>query len=210
MQTDRDLLEILNEPPERTGGLASPAVDHLDLSGLDETYFNPPDDSYWRDRADLTYYRTAAEYVRRHSPHGRTLLDVGGGVQWGCRFLELLPEWDRTSLELPSDKGCRLDGVREIPADFLAWRPDRQYDVVTCLQVLEHIPDAVTFARKLLTLAPVMVVSVPYRWPRGTVPSHVHDPVDEQKLRGWMGCEPIESLKSGSPLARLVAVYLTP
>jgi len=124
----------------------------------------------------------------------------------GCRYLEWFDGFERTSVETPTN-GCRLDGVRVVNADFLTWEPDRQYDLVLCLrtlQVLEHIPDPTAFARKLFECGRVVIVSVPYRWEAGACGEHIHDPVDERKLREWTGREPVECKTVD---ARLVALY---
>jgi len=160
-------------------------------------------DTYWEGRKDLQYYRTVREFAEKYCPDGRTLLDVGGGVGLGCRYLEWFDGFERTSVETPTN-GCTLDGVRVVNADFLTWEPDRQYDLVLCLQVLEHIPDPIPFARKLFECGRVVIVSVPYRWPTGSCSEHVHDPVDEEKLRGWIGWDPVEDTVAES---RLVAGY---
>ena len=159
--------------------------------------------TYWEGRKELQYYRTVREFAAKYSPDGKTLLDVGGGVGLGCRYLEWYDEFEeRTSVETPT-KGCTLDGVRVIHSDFMDWLPDQKYDLVLCLQVLEHIPDPTAFARKLFECGNVVIVSVPYCWKAGVCTSHIHDPVDESKLLKWLGRESIEMQVIDS---RLVAV----
>lgn len=75
-----------------------------------------------------------------------------------------------------------------------------------CLQVLEHVPDPAAFAQKLFALADVVVISVPYKWPKGMTKGHTHDPVDELKLRKWTGREPVESRIVDRP-ERMVVAY---
>ena len=164
--------------------------------------------TYWEKRRHLAYYRTAVDYVRSYATAG-TLLDVGSGIQFGCRYLEWLPEFNRTSIELCDDAGTRLDGVRSIFGDFLAWQPDRTYDVALCLQVIEHVPDAKLFTEKLFDFARTVVLSVPYQWPNGCCKQHVHDPIDESKLQSWTGRVPDRSeiVGDGRGRDRLVAVY---
>lgn len=161
---------------------------------------------YWSRRKELTYFRVAADYVRKHS-RGNALLEVGGGVSLGCRYLDLLPEFDRTSIELPSGQNHILPGVRVIHADFLTWQADHRYDVLLALQTIEHIGPVEAFVEKLFALAPVVVLSVPYEWPAGKCQGHLHDPIDERKLRLWTVRDPIESRIVDR---RLVAVYGSP
>ena len=160
-------------------------------------------DTYWEGRKDLQYYRTVREFAEKYCPDGKTLLDVGGGVGLGCRYLEWFDRYERTSVETPT-RGCTMDDVRVLHSDFMDWEPDQQYDLVLCRQVLEHVPDASAFARKLLECGCVVIISVPYRWPAGACSEHVHDPVDESKLNAWTEREPVESAVVDS---RLVAVY---
>ena len=160
-------------------------------------------DEYWTGRQDLAYYKTVLQYARKYCPNGKTLLDIGGGVGLGCRYLERFDGWGRTSVELPT-RGCSLPGVRTIYAGFSHWPIDRRYDLVLCLQCLEHVDDAASFAKKLFHCGPVVVISVPYRWPAPACSEHIHDPVDEQKLNSWTGIDPIATTIIDS---RLVAVY---
>ena len=105
----------------------------------------------------------------------------------GCRYLEWFDGFERTSVETPAN-GCSLNGVRVVNADFLTWEPDRQYNLVLCLQVLEYIPDPTAFAWKLLECGRVVIVSVPYLWEAGACGEHIHRPVDEKNCgSGWGG-----------------------
>ena len=75
-----------------------------------------------------------------------------------------------------------------------------------------HVPDARALARRLPSLAPLVVVSVPHRRREGSVKNHVHDPVTGEKLADWMGREPNHSFVVHEPFqgakdARPVAVY---
>ena len=158
---------------------------------------------FWAERKHLQYYQRAIEYAQRYCSDGKTLLDVGGGVGHGCCFLESFGTFDRTSLELPTD-GHTLEGVRLIHQDFLTWKVDRKYDLVLCMQVLEHISDVATFARKLFDCGSVVIISVPYRWPAGEHDGHIHDPVDELLLKQWTDREPV---KTSVVDRRLVCVY---
>lgn len=160
-------------------------------------------DAYWQGRKDLQYYRTVREFAEKYCSKGKTLLDVGGGVELGCRYLEWFDEFERTSVETPT-RGCTLDGVRVVNADFHVWEPDQKYDLVLCLQVLEHVPDPTAFARKLFECGRVVIVSVPYLWEAGACSEHIHDPVDESKLWAWTKRDPVERAVVDS---RFVAAY---
>ncbi len=163
---------------------------------------------YWASRSDLLYYRYVDYILRTVARDARSLIDVGTG---GCPYLEWF-DWipERVSFDL--EEPYRSEAVRGIAGDILTHDLDRRFDVCTCLQVLEHVPDAVPFARRLQRIARLVIVSVPYGWPEGATKTHVHDPVDEAKLTAWMGREPNYAIVVREPFRarkdqRLIALY---
>ena len=160
---------------------------------------------YWRKRKDSIYLFAARQMCLRCCPAPRSVIDIGS------RWTPTL-EWHRDSAKrLVSVDLCRpyaAPGVESVVGDFLDYR-DREFDLVTCFQVLEHVADAGAFAKKLLETGRVVVVSVPYRWKKGTCRSHIHDPVDEAKMRRWFGREPDYSYvaRELNGVARLIQVY---
>jgi hypothetical protein len=72
-----------------------------------------------------------------------------------------------------------------IKADFMGFAPPTPFDLVLCLQVLEHLERPAAFAEKLLDTGRIVIISVPYGWPKGRSASHRHDPIDEDKLLTW-------------------------
>jgi hypothetical protein len=161
---------------------------------------------YWQARSRSIYFYAVTELVRNLGETASSVIDIGSA---SCPYVDWF-DWipDRTSLDLR--KPYVSPTVTGIKADFLAWAPDRRYDIATCLQVLEHIPDAHSFAQKILNISKIAIVSVPYKWKPGRNSSHVHDPVDEEKMLAWFDRKPNFSLQiteivSGSP--RLIHVY---
>jgi hypothetical protein len=163
---------------------------------------------YWASRSTLNYYRTVRELLEKMGPCG-SLLDVGSWdtpvVTWGT-FRR------RYTCDLGHDP--RFAGVVSHVGDFLSWRPPELMDAVTCLQVLEHLPDAEAraFGRKLLETGRTVIVSVPYLWAPGVEPDHVQDPIDLAKLERLMGerakfSNVIEDGPQGSR-PRLVAIWI--
>jgi hypothetical protein len=141
---------------------------------------------YWEARQDLLYYQVVRVLAHGLSNEATSMLDVGSAA---CPCLDWFPHIEeRVSVDLkhPYDG----PGVVPIRADFLEWQPEHPFDVVTCLQVLEHVPRADLFAKRLLAAGSIVVISVPYKWYAGRMGSHVHDPVDQEKLRDWFGREP--------------------
>lgn len=133
------------------------------------------------------------------------MLDIGSR---GTPILEWFRAPGVRLVSLDLVEPYHADGVESVTADFLEWHAER-FDLVLCLQVLEHVPDAGAFALKLLAVAETLVVSVPYRWRPGACKEHVHDPVDEGKMRAWFRREPVFSYLAREPRGteRLVQVY---
>lgn len=149
--------------------------------------------STWGDRKHFGYYVLVNAWLDRISwqAGGGSLLDVGARdtpvAAWGSFTRRYAI--DREPFKAPP---C----VIAYQADFLTWQPPEYMTTVTCLQVLEHLPNGVVeqFATKLRSVAHHTIVSVPYMWKRGTDPSHVQDPIDATTLNRWMGGPPYEQV----------------
>ena len=99
-------------------------------------------------------------------------------------------------------------GIETIVMDFMNYQPESDFDLVLCLQVLEHLREPATFAKKLLETGRTVIISVPYRWPKGEHKEHLQDPVDEAKLELWMQRKPTTtSIIADQKKERLIAVY---
>lgn len=165
---------------------------------------------YFRERYDMLYYQYVFYMVRVVGATSTSVLDVGSNR---CDYLNWL-WWIEKKTSLDLNTPYRGKGITSFKEDFLTWNPDQYYDLVLCLQTLEHIPDAESFARKLLQVGRHVIVSVPHNWPEGATISHIHDPVDEPKLVRWMGRKPNYSVVVEEPFpgnngkgARLVAYF---
>ena len=158
---------------------------------------------YWDARRHHRYYREVVRLARKHVPQGGRVIDVG------AHEAELLRELDWFDVRLAVDTRYVMPrkGVDTLVADFRDYDIDEPFDLVVCLQVLEHLPDPEPFARKLLRSGRTAIVSVPYRWPADARDTHMHDPVDERKLRDWTGAEPVETCMVTDGRERLIAVY---
>lgn len=140
------------------------------------------------------------------------MIDVGNR---GCEYIY---QWDwipdKTVLDI-SDEIFRLDeSIEKIQEDFLAWKPDREYDLVTCFQTLEHIQDPIPFIEKLREIQKgVLIVSLPYMWPSTKAPGeHKHDPIDMELIRKWFELRPIEEtiVAEARGTERWMGVYSKP
>lgn len=137
---------------------------------------------YWQKRKDSIYLFAARQICAQHCPEPRSVIDVGSNNTPTL-------EWHRDSatrlVSLDLRRPYIAPGVDAITSDLLTYEPDQPFDLVTCFQVVEHVPNAHPFAKKLVSLGRTLVVSVPYKWRKGKCKWHVHDPVDEEKMFGW-------------------------
>jgi hypothetical protein len=164
--------------------------------------------AYWRERTDLLYYSYVRFIVRCVGRDAQSILDVGTG---SCPYLEWfhwIPEKWSIDIRAPYSS----DTVQSIVGNVRDVEFGRKFDICTCLQVLEHVQDVEPFARRLLEVARLVVVSVPYKWPAGTTKGHKNDPVSLSDLHRWFGRidnyhliveEPFVEVKS----KRLIAIY---
>ena len=166
----------------------------------------PLEKKYWNSRKNSLYYSAVYQFVSVVGEGATSILDVGSADSDFINWFQWIP--DRTQLNL-GFKSETPPGIKRIKADFFEWYPESRYDVVLCMQVLEHIEDIGTFCEKLKATARRLVVSVPYKWRESGTPGHVHDPVDEQKLKSWMGVSPNYDLIVREPFgpSRYIAFY---
>lgn len=157
---------------------------------------------YYESRKDFNYYKKILEIIQKLEFD--SILDVGASRSPVLEKLEKNVE----KVLLDKNHIPQLDGIRNIQDDFYTWAPDKQYDVVLCLQVLEHLEDPTTFAQKLFTIAKkTLIISVPYRWQKGTCKSHIQDPVTLEKLNSWMNRKACHAFIVKDYLNRLICVY---
>ncbi len=163
--------------------------------------------AYWKKRSDLIYYRYVDYMVRALGRDAQSMIDVGSG---NCPYLEWF-DWIPRRVSVDLGVPYRSDNVEGIQGDIHKLDFGQRFDIATCLQVLEHVPDVGPFARRLLELADVLVVSVPFMWgtnPRA--PGHVNDPVSYEKMTDWFGRQANYRITVTEPFTtvrRLIAVY---
>ena len=192
-------------PP--TSSLARRAAGHQGAGS--RAHDAPPSasaDSYWDKRKDFVYLHVVRTLMDGLSASVSSAIDIGSN---GCPYVTWLPD-HVSKASLDRHRPYVGEGVESIKANFLTWQAPRCYDLVTCLQVLEHVPDVKTFCDKLLEISNVLIVSVPYKWPENKNRNHIHDPVDENKMLQWFGFEPNFSYVATEVIAsseRLIQVY---
>lgn len=159
---------------------------------------------YWQNRKGMKYYQAAVQFARKYEPTAEYAIDIGANITQVIHQLTWIPH--RAVLDI--QEISPTPEVETIRADFLTYTPKIFFDLVLCLEVLEHLEDPEPFAQKLLKSGRSIILALPYRWPHGMVRSHFQDPVDEAKIKSWMHCDPIESaIVQDKARERLVAVY---
>lgn len=161
---------------------------------------------YWERRKRSIYMFAAKQICARQCANPGSVIDIGSN---GTPTLEWHRETAARLVSLDLRRPYVADGVESLTCDFLEYDPESRFDLVTCFQVLEHVPDPAAFARKLIQIGEVAIVSVPYKWKKGKCRFHLHDPVDEQKMKRWFGREPDYAYvaRELNSVGRLIHVY---
>ncbi len=163
-----------------------------------------PPRTYWEGRKDFRYFAEVTRMARAYAAAAETVLDVGPHQ---TTFVTQL-SWIRHKTAIDLHNRPKMRGVQGIRGDFMEFEPPQRFDLVICLQVMEHLVEPAPFARKLLRDGHRVIVSVPYRWPKGQCKYHPQDPVDEDKIKAWMGRDWLEhAIVEDAGMRRMVAVY---
>ena len=179
------------------------------MKKVDEVYEQKQESNYWSNRSRMMYYQYIDYLVRALAIDAKSLIDVGSH---GAQYIEdffWIPKRNTLDIKKPYSS----ENVEGIEMDFFDFESEEKYDFATCLQVLEHIPDAKSFARKLFRTAHRVLISVPYLWEEGWCSWHIHDPIDLSKLLDWTGREPSYYIVVNEPLVpsnrgyRLISYY---
>lgn len=140
---------------------------------------------YFKAKEDLPRVQVVLGFLYSTVPAGQcqSLLDVGSGR--GVFLFPLLrdfPDMEVTSLDILPHRvellQCLHDGgignLHPLQKDICTWdAPDKSFDVVTMLEVMEHIPDTLSVVRNAIRLARnYVIVSVPSK--PDDNPEHIH------------------------------------
>ena len=165
----------------------------------------PVEQPYWDSRKHMRYVQYVQELVRILEPDAKSAIDVG------ARDTPIIEDFDwiedRSTLDYSNP--YTSERVKGISADFFKFDPPQHYDLALCLQVLEHIKDATSFAQKLFQIADRVMITVPHKWRAGANKWHVQDPVDFNKLHSWTDREPLISavIQERRGARRILAYY---
>lgn len=147
------------------------------------------DGTYWKNRSDLMYYQYFKFIIRCIGPNAKSIIDVGSGNSPYLEWFDWIPRKLSVDIRTPYSS----EHVQGIQGDIHKITFDETFDICTCLQVLEHITEAGSFANRLLEIGKIVLISVPYKWPAGSK-GHVQDPVDLEKVVNWFQRTPNWSL----------------
>jgi len=163
---------------------------------------------YWQRRSDLLYYQYFRFIIRCVGADAKSLVDVGSGNAPYLEWFDWIPERVSVDLEVPYSSAA----VRGVTGNIFELDLERPYDLCTCMQVLEHVAEPAPFARRLLELGRLVLISVPYKWPKGSNKQHLQDPVTLEAVVDWFGRQPNYHLVVREPFvtrkgARLFALF---
>lgn len=159
--------------------------------------------NYWKYRKNCKYYTKVIELV--NNLNKTSIIDIGSA---NTELHTFLNENYKDKVCLDINKLPEIKNVRTIKSDFYKWIPDKKYDVVTCLQVLEHLDDPKKFCKKIFETGNNVIISVPYKWKKGFCIYHVQDPVDEEKIFSWTEKKPKETfIIEDDGVKRIICVY---
>jgi hypothetical protein len=159
---------------------------------------------YWKNRSGYNYYKKVVEIIKKYENKCDSIIDVGASNT------EILSNFSfKEKVCLDYNKLPDIENVKTIKCDFYKWVPDKKYDIVTCLQVLEHLDNPELFAKKLFDLSDkIVIISLPYKWKKGFCIHHVQDPVDEDKIYSWTQRTPDERyIIEDFSVQRIICVY---
>ncbi len=166
----------------------------------------------FKQKEDLPRVSAVLGFLRGIQP--QSLLDVGSGRGvFLFPFLRDFPETPVTAVDLLSHRvdllsavaGGGVDRLTALRRDICTWdAPDGSFDVVTLLEVLEHIPEVERAVETAVRLARrYVVVTVPSKPDNN--PEHIHL-LTKEKLTGLFARAGCERLKFGGVNGHLMAV----
>ena len=167
---------------------------------------------HFKEREDLPRVSAVLGFLRGIQP--LSLLDVGSGRgAFLFPFLREFPETLVTAVDLLPHRVELLSAVAEggverltaLRQDICTWDvPAASFDVVTLLEVLEHIPEVDRAVEAAVRLARrYVVVTVPSKPDNN--PEHIHL-LTKEKLTGLFSAAGCEKLKFGGVNGHLLAI----
>jgi hypothetical protein len=158
---------------------------------------------YYKDRKHYNYYEKISDILSKLK--FTSIIDIGS--RKSPVFKKIDNNVYKSSLDLLEINNDNKN-INHIIADFYKWVPDKKYDIVLCLQVLEHLDKPAKFAQKLFNTGNKIIISLPYKWKKGVCIYHKQDPVDEKLIKQWTNRDPLESyIVEDNGLKRIICIY---
>lgn len=143
-------------------------------------------EDYWRLRKKFVYLHICRRLIEVISHSATVVADVGSNKSPLLDFYGKIEKKFSVDIDSP----YVADDVISVKEDFYNWEPPISVQVASCFQVIEHVPDPAKFAKRLLELFEVSIVSVPYLEPAGLNPGHINNDIDLETLIDWFGRAP--------------------
>ncbi|MBR2525685.1 glycosyltransferase [bacterium] len=151
---------------------------------------------------DYQYFKIVKNIIKILSGNEKTILDIGSA---GIDLMSEYPFKERYSVATYG--AINNDRVTGYEMDFFDFEVKEKFDVITCLQVVEHVEKAKEFVQKILKSGKLCIISVPYKWEKGACKYHVQDPIDEMKMYDWSETKPLFTFWVKDRQYRMVLVY---
>lgn len=113
---------------------------------------------YWTTRKNLNYYKEVIKLAKKYSPNAKSVIDVGSHNSEFLTQFDWIP--NKTAIDIMRTPS--IPGADNIMGDFMKYEPKHPFDLVLCLQVLEHLESPGVFVQKLLETGKIAIISVPY------------------------------------------------
>lgn len=144
------------------------------------------------DHSQIHWYAHAAAWGA-----GKAVLDVGAGSGYGLAYLRAAGPTVLRGIDLaPAGPLVELEGIGPLP--------DRSYDLVVCIDVIEHVEDDREFLADLLRVARERVFFTTPNWNRSRCANRLHvreytpdelaDLLRWYRYTAWTGVEKVVQL----------------
>ncbi len=139
------------------------------------------------------YYNWVIRKVFKLKPD--SIVEVGGGHI----LLSVLSSYfckEKLMVDIRSAKNCGGDLLKSFGIDFLQldimeYNLPAGYDMLICLQMLEHLENPAIAIRRMWDSAKTRIFSVPFGWEPS--PGHIHNHITEEQFTGWFPRKPDET-----------------
>lgn len=132
---------------------------------------------------NYTYYKSVLRLAEQYAPDAKSIIDVGAPWPFVTAF-DWIPHKVMLNDRYPEGISASSN-IEIVQADFYEYNPTEKFDLVICNQVMEHVPDPESFAKKLLSIGHTVIASVPYMWPDKAGFGHLHHFISHEELLSW-------------------------